>query len=369
MAVIITLPEILESAPIPALWANSDGVLSIANAAFEKQLGTFPSQKALDDWLSLPPDAPKANGWSLYHWGYGMEPISVAACQQPYEGGTLVWLFPAEAMAPCFPQPGVEQLSQTYRDFVSVVSHEFRTPLTSIKGFADTLLRYGGQLQPEQQTKFISTIKDQASRLTRMVENLLTVSKLGEQTIELAPRSVALAPLLERVNANILAKGSQEPLYADRVIDCQLEKGLPNVWADPDKLEQVLTNVIDNAVKYSFKGTPVAVTVSIVDNDTTSATAQLKVEVVNQGAGIPKEQLESVFKRFSRADNPLTRQVEGTGLGLYITKNLVKAMGGHIAVTSEPNETTCFAITLPSATDARQAAYHASREDDDTDED
>jgi two-component system phosphate regulon sensor histidine kinase PhoR len=369
MTTLTALPEILSTSPIPVLWASAEGVLCVANAAFEKQIGPFPTQKSMPDWLTLPPDSPKVDGWALWHWSYGIEPISVAACQQPYEGGTLVWLFPAEAMAPCFPQPGVEQLSQTYRDFVSVVSHEFRTPLTSIKGFADTLLRYGGQLQPEQQTKFITTIKDQASRLTRMVENLLTVSKLGEQTIELAPRSVALAPLLERVNANILAKGSQEPLYEGRTIDFSLEKGIPNVWADPDKLEQVLTNVIDNAVKYSFKGTPVAVTVSIVDGDTTSATAQLKVEVVNQGAGIPKEQLGSVFKRFSRADNPLTRQVEGTGLGLYITKNLVKAMSGHIAVTSQPNETTCFAITLPSATDARQSAYHATRETNDADED
>lgn len=251
--------------------------------------------------------------------------------------------------------PSIEQIAQRHRDFVSVVSHEFRTPLTSIKGYADTLLRYSANLDAEKQTKFIQTIKDQADRLTRMVENLLTVSKLGEETIQLEFRSIPSASLIQRVSENILAKGTQDKLYANREVHCDLPEKLPAWWGDPDKVEQVVTNLIDNAVKYSFEHSTIRVTAQEGDNQ------QLVLSVTNAGAGIPKEQIPSIFKRFSRADDPLTRQVEGTGLGLYITKSLVEAMNGTITVDSIQNEETTFHLTLPIATSERQQAYNKSR--------
>lgn len=258
----------------------------------------------------------------------------------------------------------VAALHQRHRDFVSVVSHEFRTPLTSIKGFADTLLRYGASLKPEQQAKFITTIKEQADRLTRMVENLLTVSKLGEGTVQVECRTLPLGPMLERVIENIKAKASQDPLYANRTLSLNLPDTLPASWVDPDKIEQVLTNIIDNAVKYAFANTQVDVSVTHHKDD-----EMLLVAVTNRGEGIPKDQLPKIFKRFSRADNPLTRQVEGTGLGLYITRNLITAMGGTITVDSTPGETTTFTIHIPEATAQRQSDWHKQREADDDDDD
>ncbi len=249
-----------------------------------------------------------------------------------------------------------QAISQAHSDFVSVVSHEFRTPLTSIKGFADTMLRYGGQLPPEQQTRFITIIKDQADRLTRMVENLLTASKLGSGKMEMAFRAINLEKMVDKVVQNILAKGNQDKTYANRKIQVDIAPKLPDVWADTDKLEQVLTNLIDNAVKYSFPESIVYVKSNLdpADED------RIVIRITNSGVGIPPEHLPKIFTKFSRIDNPLTRQVEGTGLGLYITKTMATSMNGAIAVESVPDEETTFTLTFQVATPERQAAFRQS---------
>ncbi len=254
-----------------------------------------------------------------------------------------------------------QAISQAHSDFVSVVSHEFRTPLTSIKGFADTMLRYGTQLQPEQQTRFINIIKDQADRLTRMVENLLTASKLGSGKMEMAYRAIPLEPLVEKVSQNILAKASQDKTYEGREINLKIASSLPDIWADKDKLEQVLTNLIDNAVKYSFADSTVQVNAKLEKGETKGEEQDndyITIHITNQGVGIPPEHLSQIFTKFSRIDNPLTRQVEGTGLGLYITKTMCTSMSGRIQVESVPDEETTFTVQFLVATPERQEAYH-----------
>ncbi len=264
-----------------------------------------------------------------------------------------------------------QAISQAHSDFVSVVSHEFRTPLTSIKGFADTMLRYGAQLQPEQQTRFVTIIKDQADRLTRMVENLLTASKLGSGKMEMAYRAIPLEALAEKVSQNILAKASQDKTYEGREIDLNISSSIPDVWADKDKLEQVLTNLIDNAVKYSFPDSVVQVNarVEIPKNANPSSDEYVTIQISNAGVGIPPEHLSQIFTKFSRIDNPLTRQVEGTGLGLYITKTMCTSMGGRIQVESIPDKETTFTVQFLVATPERQEAYHKARTDASDDED
>lgn len=249
-----------------------------------------------------------------------------------------------------------QAVSQAHSDFVSVVSHEFRTPLTSIKGYADTMLRYGKQLQPEQQTRFITIIKDQADRLTRMVENLLTASKVGSGKMELAFRAIDLEKMTDKVIQNILAKGNQDKTYAHREIRLSVSPSTPEIWADTDKLEQILTNLIDNAVKYSFPDSVVDVK-ALVDPECEDA---IVIKITNRGVGIPSEHLPKIFTKFSRIDNPLTRQVEGTGLGLYITKSMVVSMGGRVSVESVPNEETTFTLMFHVATPERQAAFRQS---------
>jgi len=274
------------------------------------------------------------------------EPLKVKVTPNPLPNNmTLYWVTP---------YTDEQAISRAHSDFVSVVSHEFRTPLTSIKGFADTMLRYGGQLPPDQQTRFITIIKDQADRLTRMVENLLTASKLGVDKSENAYRANDLRKMIDKVVENILAKGSQDQTYADRSVNVAIPSTLPEVWADQDKLEQVLTNLIDNAVKYSFPNSEVQVKALLLADEANKIT----ITITNLGIGIPADHLPRIFSKFSRVDNHLTRQVEGTGLGLYITKTMVTSMGGQISVESTPNEETTFTVVLKAATAELQERYH-----------
>ncbi|MEB3245014.1 MAG: HAMP domain-containing sensor histidine kinase [Vampirovibrionales bacterium] len=242
-------------------------------------------------------------------------------------------------------------LTQAHNEFVSTVSHEFRTPLTSIKGFADTMLRYGGQLQDDQRKRFVTIIKDQADRLTRLVENLLAVSKLGAGKVKMVYQPVQVQPLVEKIVEQLKAKGVQDP-RVKREFKIDFKTKLPDAWADLDKYEQILLNLIDNGAKYSFADSTVVLTAEAVnDNDA------VRVNVTNTGVGIPADKLPRIFSQFSRIENPLTRDVEGTGLGLYITKSLALALGGDITVESTPNETTTFSVTLPAATAERQEGY------------
>lgn len=249
-------------------------------------------------------------------------------------------------------------LTQAHAEFVSTVSHEFRTPLTSIKGFADTLLKYGNQLDEAEQRRFIHIMKDQADRLIRLVENLLVVSKLGASRMDMAFRPVPLNKLLERITQSIQIKSTTKHPFIVKI-----PPTLPAVWADADRLEQVLTNLIDNAVKYSEDNTPVTIT-AFED----SASERVIIRVQDEGPGIPPQHLAQLFTKFYRIEGPLTQKVEGTGLGLYITKSLVSALGGEISVESPANPDkksgTVFQVSFSAATPERQAAYHRRLSDE-----
>ncbi len=236
-------------------------------------------------------------------------------------------------------------VQQAQTEFVSTVSHELRTPLTSIKGFADTILRAGDRLDVAQQRRYIDIIKQQADRLTRLVEDLLAVSRLESKKLQLTVRAIDLREAIQRVT-HILSEKAR-----NHKINDVIPAGLPLVWADADRLEQILTNLIDNAIKYS----PSETTVTVVARDVPGTPEMVEFSVADQGGGIPQEHLKDLFSKFSRLDNPLTRQTEGTGLGLYITRSLVVALGGQIKVSSVPGCTT-FTVQLPAASLEMQAA-------------
>lgn len=236
-------------------------------------------------------------------------------------------------------------LQQAQTEFVSTVSHELRTPLTSIKGFADTILRAGDRLDSSQQRRYVGIIKDQADRLTRLVEDLLAVSRLESKKLQLTIRALDLKEAIERVQQNLADKAKKHSVII------QIPPGLTPVWADADRLEQILTNLIDNAIKYSQAGTTVTITAKGIQD----TPEMVEFSVCDQGVGIPEEHLPQVFSKFGRLDNPLVRQTEGTGLGLYITRSLVLALGGQITVESVPGSTT-FTVKLPAATPEQQAA-------------
>lgn len=236
-------------------------------------------------------------------------------------------------------------VQQAQTEFVSTVSHELRTPLTSIKGFADTILRAGEKLDKTQQRRYVGIIKDQADRLTRLVEDLLAVSRLESKKLQLTIRAIDLREAIERVLRNLADKAGNHRIVTD------LPAGLPPVWADADRVEQILTNLIDNAIKYSPAGT----TVSIAARQLCSQPESIEFTITDQGVGIPQEYLPKIFTKFGRLDNPLIRQTEGTGLGLYITRSLVLALGGQIEVNSKPGQTT-FTVQLPATSLEKQAA-------------
>ncbi len=238
-----------------------------------------------------------------------------------------------------FVQEVRQELDQAQADFVSTVSHELRTPLTSIKGFIDTLLRSGTQLSEKQQHRFLKIAKNQADRLTRLVEDILTVSRIQSGRLKNVPQRLDLAEVIDLVLESLAQK------YEARRMQMHLPDGLPEVWADQDRLEQILTNLIDNALKYSEVATCVDVYAKLDPEDE----SVLWISVRDQGIGIPEAHLDQLFNRFSRIDSPLTREREGTGLGLYITKSLVESLGGTILVESQSGQGSVFTVCLPAA--------------------
>lgn len=239
------------------------------------------------------------------------------------------------------------RLEKIYSDFISTVSHELRTPLTSIRGFADTMLMSFDKLDKAQIQKFLTIIKEQSNRLIKLVENLLSISKIQVQHSNLVFKSVNAKSQIEQV-ADILK--SQYPAHPFE-IKCAQE--VPNILVDENKFQQIMINLMDNAAKYSYeKG---SITVS-VNNAQKENFVSIKVE--DHGVGIEPQNLGKIFEKFTRIENHLTRKTQGSGLGLYIVKNLIEKMGGQICVKSStelPNSGSVFEILLPVASYTSQS--------------
>ena len=225
------------------------------------------------------------------------------------------------------------QMEKIYSDFISTVSHELRTPLTSIRGFADTMLMSYEKLDSLQIQKFLTIIKEQSNRLIKLVENLLSISRIKVQQSNLVFKSVNVKSQIEQILDIIKA---QYPSHSF-VFECQ--SNVANILADENKFQQIMTNLIENAAKYSDENTKITI-------KTAPCGDFASIKVIDTGVGIEEENYDKIFTKFSRIDNPLTRKVQGSGLGLYITKNLVEKMDGKISVKSENGQTT-FEILMP----------------------
>lgn len=228
-----------------------------------------------------------------------------------------------------------------YEDFISTVSHELRTPLTSIRGFSQTMLSSWDKLDEESKKKFLSIIVEQSNRLINLVENMLSVTKLQNTKSDIIYKEFDVKPIID-TTVSIL-----KTQYTDKNFEILTGNNTPSILADKDKFQQIMTNLIENACKYGEQNSTITVKSNLTDE-------YVSIKVINKGIGINKEDYEKIFTKFSRIDNPLTRKVQGSGLGLYITKNLTEKMGGKISVKSENNETV-FEILLPCANIERQA--------------
>ena len=227
------------------------------------------------------------------------------------------------------------QLDQLKSDFVATVSHELRTPLTSIYGFAETLLRGDVSFADEDRKTFLGYIASESERLTRLVDGLLSVTRLEAGGVELALEDIDVGDVLREIVVR----------QAERAKDShRVELHLPArplvAAADRDKLRQVVLNLVDNAIKYSPDGGTVDVT----------ATRQLdmvEIRVRDHGIGISAADQRNLFRKFFRADARMTRGIRGIGLGLYLTRGFVTAMGGRIRVESEAGKGSTFIVDLP----------------------
>lgn len=228
-----------------------------------------------------------------------------------------------------------------YEDFISTVSHELRTPLTSIRGFSQTMLASWDKLDDESKKKFLKIIVEQSNRLINLVENMLSVTKLQGAKENLIYKEVSIKPVVEMI-ASIVKNQ-----YKDKSFKIDINSKVPNILVDKDKFQQIMTNLMENAAKYGDEGSVIEVRAAYVPEN-------VCIEVINSGIEIPKEDYEKIFTKFSRIDNPLTRKVQGSGLGLYITKSLVEKMGGKIFVTSG-NGITKFSVSVPAGNIERQA--------------
>jgi signal transduction histidine kinase len=222
----------------------------------------------------------------------------------------------------------VEQMKS---DFVSTVSVELRTPMTSIYGFAQTLLREDVAFGDAERRTFLEFIARESERLTTIVDALLNVARLdtGDLTVSLEPTDIA--SVVSEVVSSVVPSGNGHRFVAE------LEVEGVAVQADPDKLRQVLDQLISNAVKYSPEGGTVTVSARCIDDS-------VELAVADEGVGIPQSEHERIFSKFYKAGGG-----QGTGLGLFIAQGLVREMGGRMWVDSEEGRGSRFAFELPLA--------------------
>jgi two-component system phosphate regulon sensor histidine kinase PhoR len=230
----------------------------------------------------------------------------------------------------------LKQLERTREEFVANVSHELRTPLSLIKGYVETLLD-GAKDNPEVATRFLQTIQRNAERLQFLIEDLLTISELESGRLKMNLQSVQLRPFVEKLLEDLRpqAKGRNVTL-TNEVPDFTAQ-------ADAERLQQVLANIVGNAIKYGRAEGQVAVSARNGEGD------MIEVCVQDDGPGIPPEALERVFERFYRVDKARSREQGGTGLGLSIVKHIVQSHGGKVWARSELGNGAAFYFTLPTA--------------------
>ncbi|MBS6602410.1 MAG: HAMP domain-containing histidine kinase [Brachyspira sp.] len=224
---------------------------------------------------------------------------------------------------------------KNYEDFISTVSHELRTPLTSIRGFSQTMLSSWDKLDDESKKKFLKIIEEQSNRLINLVENMLSVTKLQSSKDMLILKETDILPVVNTVVSIVKNQ------YKNRSFEVVINPKTPTVLVDRDKFMQVMTNLVENAAKYSDENSTIKIKSGFCQN-----CEFVSIKVIDNGVGISENDYQKIFTKFSRIDNPLTRKVQGSGLGLYITKNLVEKMNGEISVHSKDGETT-FEVRLP----------------------
>ncbi|MBP5857995.1 PAS domain-containing protein [Marivibrio halodurans] len=235
-------------------------------------------------------------------------------------------------------------------DFVANVSHELRTPLTSLTGFIETL-RGPAKDDAEARERFLAIMQEQAERMFRLINDLLSLSRIELDEHSRPTETVEIAGVVETVSNMLALKAERKGMTIDVSLP---EEGGSAVRGDEDQLVQVFLNLIDNAIKYGAKGTAVKVVARRRDQ------RRLAVDVIDTGAGIPADHIPRLTERFYRVDAARSRELGGTGLGLAIVKHIVNRHRGRLTITSREGEGSCFTVTLPTPAGGRAADTPAS---------
>jgi PAS domain S-box-containing protein len=243
----------------------------------------------------------------------------------------------------------IKEVERLKSEFISMVSHDLRTPLAVIKGYAATLLNPNLKLDEDRKRRFTVGINDASDKLTRIIDNLLSVSRLESGRFRLTPQQFDLCELITKAAGLYQAGATRHRFVA--------ETPLEPLWvvADRDLIEQVITNLIGNAVKYSSEAGDIRIRGRVVEGGT-------EVTVHDRGMGIPPGQQHRVFEKYYRGDTAVARRISGTGLGLYICKSIVEAHGGRIWVESAPGEGSTFAFVLPTGESSLPSAGDLDQE-------
>ena len=233
----------------------------------------------------------------------------------------------------------VETLREVDRlkdEFVGGVSHELRRPLASIKGYTASLLLPDARWDASEQREFLQVIDEEADHLAGLIDNLLDLARLGAGSLRLTREPLHLPALAEQVARRVRAQ-AQLPSHP---IEVHFPPRFPAVDGDSARIQQVLLNLIENACKYAPPHTPVVV-------DGRAEGAAVLISIRDHGPGLTQDQVSRVFDKFYRVDAGLTRETEGTGLGLALCRGVVEAHGGKITVESTPGNGCTFIVSLP----------------------
>jgi PAS domain S-box-containing protein len=323
---------LLDEGGIVRLW--NPAVAAITGLDADDVLGRRP-EEVLPGWAAIAPLVPLTSAPAHAAKHAETLPLDV--------GGRELWIsvsaveFPngtVYALRDLTEERGIEKLKS---EFVATVSHELRTPLAAVYGAAMTLRRRDVDLDDDRRGRLLAVISSESDRLARIVEQVLAASRLDSGTFSLSVERCDPRPLVQEV---VEAASVHAPDGA--AIAVAAGDGLPLVAADPDMLRQVLANLVENAVKYSPLGG--AVHISLEHHE-----GRVLFAVRDEGLGIPLREQERIFEKFYRLDPDLTRGVGGTGLGLYISRELVRRMGGRIWVASREGEGSTFFFELPVA--------------------
>lgn len=231
------------------------------------------------------------------------------------------------------------RLERSRADLVSTVAHELRSPLTSVKGFTATLLAKWDRFTDEQKQLMLATVNADADRVTRLLTELLDVSRIDAGRLELRKQVVDVADRIRRVVNGHIASGEPESRFVLRTDDA-----LPEMWLDPDKIDQVLANLVENALRHGSGTVTVDVRRATVEDSTGDGVEEgCEVVIADEGDGIPDETRPRIFTKFWRGGN----RRGGTGLGLYIVKGIVEAHGGGIVAERSASGGAQFRFSLP----------------------